>query len=70
MLRPLPTYHLLVVLVVLAVTNVPAGAQGTMILSNTDPGLAINAWGGAQHGTVLRLHNGCRPNLPDCTWSR
>src|SRR5262249_22698763 len=23
---------------------------------------------GAKHGTVLRLHNGCRSDNPDCTW--
>jgi hypothetical protein len=43
-------------------------AAGQMITSDRDPRLAINAWDGAQHGTVLRLHDGCRPDNPDCTW--
>ena len=42
---------------------------GKMLLSNGDPGLAINAWGGAKHGTVLRLYRGCLPSNPDCTWT-
>src|SRR3954454_3606949 len=41
---------------------------GQMITSDRNSGLAINAWGGAQHGTDLRLHNGCQSNNPDCTW--
>jgi hypothetical protein len=44
------------------------GAALMMIISDRDPSLAINAWDGAQHGTVLRLHNACRPDNPDCTW--
>jgi hypothetical protein len=39
-----------------------------MFVSNRDPSLAINAWDGAQHGRILRLHNECRPDNPDCTW--
>jgi hypothetical protein len=39
-----------------------------MILSRSDPALAINAWGGARHGTILRLHNGCQASNPDCRW--
>jgi hypothetical protein len=31
--------------------------------------LAINAYGGAQHGTTLKLHNGCSASNPDCTWT-
>ena len=54
--------------VLLAVPAVDANA-GSMWFSNRDRGLAINAWGGAQSGTVLRLHNGCRPGNPDCTWT-
>jgi hypothetical protein len=40
-----------------------------MIISNSNRALAINAWDGATHGTVLRLHNGCEPANPDCTWT-
>jgi hypothetical protein len=39
-----------------------------IITSDRDPRLAINAWDGAKQGTVLRLHDGCRPNNPDCMW--
>lgn len=42
---------------------------GFMLMSDRDPHLAINAWGGAAHGTVLRLHNGCVETNPDCTWT-
>lgn len=41
-----------------------------MFVSDADPSLAINAWGGARYGTTLRLSRDCRPNNPDCTWSR
>lgn len=41
-----------------------------MFISDADPSLAINAWGGARYGTTLRLSRDCRPNNPDCTWSR
>jgi hypothetical protein len=44
-------------------------AHGFMIRSDTNPSLAVNAWGGAAEGTVLRLHNGCTINNPDCTWT-
>jgi hypothetical protein len=46
---------------------VPAQAQW-VIESGRDRNLAINAWGGAKHGTVLRLHEDCNSNNPDCTW--
>lgn len=45
----------------------PAWADG-MIVSGRDRALAINAWGGAAPGVVLRLHNGCSPRNPDCSW--
>ena len=32
--------------------------------------MAINAYGGAQHGAVLKLVNNCTPENPDCTWNR
>jgi hypothetical protein len=44
-------------------------STGKMISSNKNPGLAINAWDGAQHGTVLCLHNSCVSSNPDCTWT-
>jgi hypothetical protein len=47
----------------------PLSSTQKMILSNKSPSLAINAWEGAQHGTVLRLHNKCVPSNPDCTWT-
>ncbi len=46
-----------------------AFAEAKMLVSDRDPSLAINAWGGAKHGTVLRLHNQCQPSNPDCTWT-
>jgi hypothetical protein len=42
---------------------------GEMLRSDKDPALSINAWGGAKHGAELRLHNGCTPANPDCTWT-
>src|SRR5260370_13647017 len=44
-------------------------ADGLMITSQRNPQLAINAWNGARHGGDLRLHQGCRPDNPDCTWT-
>ena len=49
--------------------SLSAVAQGMIIVSQRNQGLAINAWGGANQGTILRLHNGCRPTNPDCTWT-
>src|SRR5262245_52774374 len=46
----------------------PPAAQAMLILSLRDQTLAINAWDGARHGTVLRLHNGCQADNPDCLW--
>ena len=40
-----------------------------MLVSNRDPALAINAWGGARDGTPLRLHNGCRADNGACAWT-
>lgn len=42
---------------------------GDMLVSNRDHALAINAWGGAQSGAPLRLHNGCRSDNRDCLWT-
>jgi hypothetical protein len=47
----------------------PGLAVGTMIISDTDPTLAMNAYGGAAHGTVLKLVNNCTPTNTDCTWT-
>ena len=44
-------------------------AHGFMITSDSNPGLALNAWGGAQEGTVLRLSSHCTDTNPDCTWT-
>jgi hypothetical protein len=43
--------------------------HGFMIVNDSNPSLALNAWGGAKEGTVLRLHNKCTVSNPDCTWS-
>jgi hypothetical protein len=43
--------------------------HGFMIRSDTNTALAVNAWGGATEGTVLRLASGCWNGNPDCTWS-
>lgn len=42
--------------------------RGKMLVSDANSGLAINAYGGAQHGTYLRLVNNCRSDISDCTW--
>lgn len=52
----------------IALGAAPAWA-GQLLLSSRDRSLAVNAWGGATHGGELRLHNGCRPDNPDCTWT-
>ena len=59
--------HYLVIAGVLLASSVQAGGE-MMIMSDRDPSLAINAWGVAKHGTVLRLHNACELANPDCTW--
>ena len=43
--------------------------EHVMLLSDKDPKLAINAWDGAKLGKVLRLHNACKSDNPDCTWT-
>jgi len=48
-------------------TNLLAG--GMMILSDANSGLAMNAYGGAVHGTYLKLVNNCSSVNPDCTWT-
>jgi hypothetical protein len=40
-----------------------------MIVSDTNPTLAWNAYGGAKHGADITLVNNCRPHLTDCTWT-
>jgi hypothetical protein len=41
-----------------------------MLVSARNQQLAINAWGGAANGVILRLHEACQPSNPDCTWTR
>jgi hypothetical protein len=43
--------------------------RGFMIKSDRNSGLAINAWGGAAEGTVLRLSDACSASNSDCTWT-
>jgi len=43
--------------------------HGFLIQSDRDSTLAVNAWGGAAEGRVLRLHDGCSTANRDCTWS-
>jgi hypothetical protein len=43
--------------------------QKGMWFSDTNSGLAVNAFGGAANGTVLKLVNNCAANLTDCTWT-
>lgn len=50
-------------------TSPGAGLHGFMIVSDRDPNLAVNAYGGAQEGTLLRLARGCTADNGDCTWS-
>jgi hypothetical protein len=40
-----------------------------MLVSDRNPALAINAWGGAVFGTTLRVVTGCTAANPDCTWT-
>ena len=40
-----------------------------MLVSCRDTRLALNAWNGAKDGGELRLHQGCTPSNPDCTWT-
>jgi hypothetical protein len=47
----------------------PALPAGTMMLSDTDPSLAVKPDGGAQNGAVLKLVSNCFPGNPECSWS-
>jgi hypothetical protein len=41
-----------------------------VMLSNRQvPTLALNAFGGAAHGTFLKLHDRCNVDNPDCTFT-
>lgn len=40
-----------------------------MIVSNTNPSLVWNAYGGAREGAEITLVNNCQPSLTDCTWT-
>jgi len=68
-----PTHGAALVLASGCQRNIP-GCSWTyrdgMFVSDTDPSLAIAAWGGARYGTTLRLSNGCRAGNADCNWSR
>ena len=44
-------------------------SHGFMIRSDTWLPLAVNAWGGAAEGTVIKLSDACTSDNPDCTWS-
>lgn len=44
-------------------------SHGFMIKSDTNGGLAVNAWNGASEGATLKLHSQCKPDNPDCTWT-
>src|SRR5262245_29868341 len=56
------------ILLSVLVAHTSVFAQGRMVASTRDPNLVINAWEGARHGTIVRLHNGCRRDNPDCLW--
>jgi hypothetical protein len=43
--------------------------HGFMIMSDSNLQLAVNAWGGAAEGTVLRLNTTCTIGNPDCTFT-
>jgi V8-like Glu-specific endopeptidase len=43
--------------------------RGSMLISDSNTGLAINALGGAHHGGAVVLHSGCVASNPDCTWT-
>ncbi|WP_163988690.1 hypothetical protein [Pyxidicoccus caerfyrddinensis] len=45
------------------------GKRGGMILSDTNSGLAVNAYGGASHLGQLKLVNNCTATNTDCTWT-
>jgi hypothetical protein len=44
-------------------------AHGFIIKVDAHNGLALNAWGHAKEGTVLRMHDSCKVTNPDCTWT-
>ena len=39
------------------------------IVSNRNPELALNAYGGAKHNAPVKLHNNCDFSNPDCLWA-
>jgi hypothetical protein len=67
MRRRVTLFYLLTALIFLCGGPTIAVA-GEMIISDGNNGLAVHAWSGAQHGSELRLNNGCRTNNPECTW--
>lgn len=44
-------------------------AHGFMIKSDTNSVLAVNAFGGAADGVILKLSNACTITNADCTWT-
>lgn len=46
-----------------------ASSHGFMIVTDGNTGLAVNAWGGATPGGMLRLNKNCKPQYSDCTWT-
>ena len=61
----------LTMLVLLLVgANCTVAEAGSMLTSDSDPRLAVRAtYLGVQYGTVLKLVDDCRPDIPDCTWT-
>ncbi|MGV3625735.1 MAG: hypothetical protein ACO1OB_33295 [Archangium sp.] len=50
-------------------SGIRTGTRGGMIVSDTNPGLAVRAWDGAIHSGALKLDNTCTIANTDCTWT-
>lgn len=50
-------------------SGIRTGTRGGMIVSDTNPGLALRAHNGAQNYGFVRLDNNCTIANPDCTWT-
>jgi len=50
-------------------TLATAGMHGFMIVSEADPTLALNAYGGAVANGPVKLYRGCTWDNPACTWT-
>jgi hypothetical protein len=55
--------------VAVPVSNADGLRGKLMVLSDTNLGLAMNAWGGAREGGEVRLSDSCSTHNPDCTWA-